>query len=116
MGKTTTCVNLAASRYPAQVLVIDPGSAGAMPWAVASTSTMWRTAYELLIEDAPIGEVIIPETSGGYHLIAANADVTAAEIRLMEFLPARSACATPWPRSGDKVRLRLHRLPAFSTC
>ena len=46
--------------------------------------------------------MIIPETSGGYHLIAANADVTAAEIRLMEFLPARSACATPWPRSGDK--------------
>ena len=32
-----------------------------------------RTVILLLIEDAPIGEVIIPETSGGYHLIAANA-------------------------------------------
>ncbi|HAU25958.1 MAG TPA: cobalamin biosynthesis protein CobQ, partial [Alteromonas australica] len=42
------------------------------------------TAFELLIEDKPIDEVIVKNTSGKYDLIAANGDVTAAEIKLME--------------------------------
>ena len=44
-----------------------------------------RTAYELLVDELPAKEVLIAETAGGYHLIAANSDVTAAEIRLLEF-------------------------------
>ena len=44
-----------------------------------------RTAYELLVDELPVKEVLIAETAGGYHLIAANSDVTAAEIRLLEF-------------------------------
>ncbi len=43
-----------------------------------------RTAYELLVDELPVKEVLITETAGGYHLIAANSDVTAAEIRLLE--------------------------------
>ncbi|MCR6554786.1 AAA family ATPase, partial [Aeromonas sp. CPF2-S1] len=88
VGKTTTCVNLAASmaatRRKVLVIDLDPQGNATMGSGVDKYDVE-RTAYELLIEDAPIGEVIIPETSGGYHLIAANADVTAAEIRLMEF-------------------------------
>ncbi len=42
------------------------------------------TAYDLLVEDVPFEEVVCKNTSGGYHLIAANGDVTAAEIKLME--------------------------------
>ena len=37
------------------------------------------------MDELPAKDVIITETSGGYHLIAANSDVTAAEIRLLEF-------------------------------
>ena len=44
-----------------------------------------RTAYELLVDELPVKDVLITETTGGYHLIAANSDVTAAEIRLLEF-------------------------------
>ena len=44
-----------------------------------------RTAYELLVDELPVKDVLITETAGGYHLIAANSDVTAAEIRLLEF-------------------------------
>ena len=42
-------------------------------------------ALFLLVDELPAKEVIVTETSGGYHLIAANSDVTAAEIRLLEF-------------------------------
>lgn len=42
------------------------------------------TAYELLVEDVPFDEVVCRKTSGNYDLIAANGDVTAAEIKLME--------------------------------
>ncbi|MEI5579591.1 ParA family protein, partial [Streptomyces brasiliscabiei] len=42
------------------------------------------TIYDLLIEDKPIDDVVCKETSGEYHLIAANGDVTAAEVKLME--------------------------------
>lgn len=88
VGKTTTCVNLAASLAATKrkVLVIDLDPQGnATMGSGVDKYEVERTAYELLIEEAPVGEVIIPEATGGYHLIAANADVTAAEIRLMEF-------------------------------
>ncbi|WP_301003567.1 AAA family ATPase [Arsukibacterium sp.] len=34
--------------------------------------------------EKPLAEVVVKETSGGYHLMAANSDVTAAEVRLMD--------------------------------
>lgn len=42
------------------------------------------TAYDLLVEEVPFQEVVCEKTTGRYHLIAANGDVTAAEIKLME--------------------------------
>ena len=42
------------------------------------------TCYELLIEEKPVAEVVQKETTGLYDLLAANTDVTAAEIKLME--------------------------------
>ncbi len=38
-----------------------------------------------MVDEIPAKDVIITETAGGYHLVAANQDVTAAEIRLLEF-------------------------------
>lgn len=42
------------------------------------------TVYEFLVEDAPFEDVVCRNTAGHYDLIAANGDVTAAEIKLME--------------------------------
>ena len=42
------------------------------------------TAFELLIEEQPINDVIVKNTAGKFDLVAANGDVTAAEIKLME--------------------------------
>lgn len=86
VGKTTTSVNLAASLAATKrkVLLIDldpQGNAtmgsGVDKYEVAATS------YELLVDEKPFDEVVVKKTAGLYDLIAANADVTAAEIKLM---------------------------------
>jgi len=87
VGKTTTAVNLAASMAATKrkVLLIDldPQGNATMGSGVDKYSDV-ATIYDLLIEDKPIEEVVTKETSGEYHLIAANGDVTAAEVKLME--------------------------------
>ncbi len=87
VGKTTTCVNLAASMAATKrkVLVIDLDPQGNATMASGVDKyQVDATAYELLVEDTPFDEVVCHKTSGGYDLIAANGDVTAAEIKLME--------------------------------
>ncbi|MBE0370009.1 ParA family protein [Pseudoalteromonas sp. MMG013] len=87
VGKTTTAVNLAASMAATKrkVLLIDldPQGNATMGSGVDKYSDV-PTIYDLLIEELAISEVISTETSGEYHLIAANGDVTAAEVKLME--------------------------------
>lgn len=87
VGKTTTCVNLAASMAATKrkVLVIDLDPQGNATMASGVDKyQIDSTAYDLLVEDVPFEEVVCKQTSGGYHLVAANGDVTAAEIKLME--------------------------------
>lgn len=87
VGKTTTSVNLAASmaatRRKVLLIDLDPQGNATMASGVNKYETD-RTIYELLVDEMPVRDVIITETTGGYDLIAANGDATAAEIRLME--------------------------------
>ncbi|EKF9749281.1 ParA family protein [Vibrio cholerae] len=87
VGKTTTCINLAASMAATKrkVLVVDldPQGNATMASGVDKYQVDF-TAYELLVEDAPFDQVVCRKTTGHYDLIAANGDVTAAEIKLME--------------------------------
>lgn len=87
VGKTTTCVNLAASMAATKrkVLVIDldPQGNATMASGVDKYSVD-ASAYDLLVEDTHFDDVVVSKTSGGFDLIAANGDVTAAEIKLME--------------------------------
>jgi chromosome partitioning protein len=87
VGKTTTCINLAASMAATKrkVLVIDLDPQGNATMASGVDKyQVDATAYELLVEDTPFDEVVCRKTTGHYDLIAANGDVTAAEIKLME--------------------------------
>lgn len=87
VGKTTTCINLAASMAATKrkVLVIDLDPQGNATMASGVDKyQVDATAYELLVEEAPFEDVVCRKTTGHYDLIAANGDVTAAEIKLME--------------------------------
>lgn len=87
VGKTTTAVNVAASMAATKrrVLLIDLDPQGnATMGSGVDKYDADNTCYELLIDETPAKEVIIKDTSGKYDLIAGNADVTAAEIKLME--------------------------------
>lgn len=87
VGKTTTAVNLAASLAATkrQVLLIDLDPQGnATMGSGVDKYEVHATCYELLIDELPFDQVVSKDTTGIYHLIAANTDVTAAEIKLME--------------------------------
>ncbi|EIV1855407.1 ParA family protein [Vibrio vulnificus] len=87
VGKTTTCVNLAASMAATKrkVLVIDLDPQGNATMASGVDKYMVdATAYDLLVEETSFDQVVCKTTTGKYDLIAANGDVTAAEIKLME--------------------------------
>lgn len=87
VGKTTTCINLAASMAATKrkILVVDLDPQGNATMASGVDKyQVEATAYDLLVEDTPFDEVVYRSTSGNYDLIAANGDVTAAEIKLME--------------------------------
>lgn len=86
VGKTTTAVNLAASMAATKrkVLLIDLDPQGnATMGSGVDKYAVPASAYELLVEEKPFAEVVVKETAGGYHLVAANSDVTAAEVRLL---------------------------------
>ncbi|QOL26382.1 ParA family protein [Thalassotalea sp. LPB0316] len=88
VGKTTTSVNLAASLAATKrkVLLIDLDPQGnATMGSGVDKYEVHATCYELLVEEQPIEQVVVKNTAGIYDLIAANTDVTAAEIKLMEF-------------------------------
>ena len=87
VGKTTTAVNLAASLAATKrkILLIDLDPQGnATMGSGVDKYEVAATCYELLIEELPLDEVAVKNTVGKYDLVAANTDVTAAEIKLME--------------------------------
>jgi len=70
VGKTTTAVNLAASMAATKrrVLLIDLDPQGnATMGSGVDKYQVPATAYELLVEEKPLAEVVVKETAGGYH-------------------------------------------------
>ena len=86
VGKTTTSVNLSASLAAAnrRVLLIDldPQGNAAMGCGVDKEEVEYSSC-ELLLEEVPVSEIIIHNEELGFDIIPGNADLTAAEIQLM---------------------------------
>jgi len=91
VGKTTTSINLSASLAATKrrVLLVDLDPQGnATMGSGVDKSALEASSCELLLGESPIQEVIVKTEHAGYNLIPANADVTAAEVGLMD-MPGR---------------------------
>ncbi len=91
VGKTTTSVNLSASLAATKrrVLLVDLDPQGnATMGSGVDKAEIEGSSCELLLGEVNIKTVIVDASAAGYHLIPANADLTAAEVGLMA-LPER---------------------------
>jgi chromosome partitioning protein len=91
VGKTTTCVNLAASLAVTKkrVLMVDMDPQGnATMGSGVDKHHLKNSVYEVLTGDATMEESIIKKAPAGYDLVGANGDLTAAEVELLQ-LPRR---------------------------
>ena len=87
VGKTTTCVNLAASlaQLERSVLVIDLDPQGnATTGCGVNKAELEVTSCEVILGEAPAAEAVVPVQDGAFALLPANADLTAAEVRLLQ--------------------------------
>ena len=87
VGKTTTTVNLAASLAATKrkVLLIDLDPQGnATMGSGVDKSQLSNSVYELLTDRCSLADALHRSEEGGYDLLPANADLTAAEVELLE--------------------------------
>ena len=86
VGKTTTCVNLAASLVSngRRVLLVDMDPQGnATVGAGVDKDAVAASNYELLMGEAAAEAVRCQALNAGFDLLPANGDLTAAEVALM---------------------------------
>ncbi len=87
VGKTTSCVNIAASLVVLnqRVLLIDLDPQGnASMGSGVDKSAVDYSANDLFKAMAPIEDIIIRQTPAGYDLIASNRDLTESEALLLK--------------------------------
>ncbi len=86
VGKTTTAVNLAASlaatRRRVLLLDLDPQGNATMGSGIEKAQ-LERGACEVLLGEAELAGALRTVEQGGYALLPANQDLTAAEVRLL---------------------------------
>jgi chromosome partitioning protein len=86
VGKTTTAVNLAASlaatRRRVLLMDLDPQGNATMGSGI-DKSQLERSCCDVLLGEVELGAAVIDVNPGGYALLPANQDLTAAEVRLL---------------------------------
>ncbi|MEQ1438055.1 ParA family protein [Fontimonas sp. SYSU GA230001] len=105
VGKTTTSINLAASLAATKrrVLLVDLDAQGNATMGVGvDKSTLTRTGRDVLLEQAPIREVIQELPSLGLWLLPANGDMTEAEIKLRDVAVGDFALRTALAEVADE--------------
>lgn len=87
VGKTTTSVNLAASLVAThrKVLLVDIDPQGnATMGSGVDKHALERTSYHVLMKLATVAEAVVSTDAAGYDLLPSNADLTAAEVELLQ--------------------------------
>jgi len=85
VGKTTTCVNLAASLAATQrrVLLVDlDPQANATMGSGIDKNALERTICDVLLDDLPAADALQTPPEGGFTVLPSNQELTAAEIEL----------------------------------
>jgi chromosome partitioning protein len=86
VGKTTTCVNLAASLAATQrrVLLVDldPQSNATMGSGI-DKNALEHTVCDVLLDDLPVERALQTPPEGGFTLLPSNQELTAAEVELV---------------------------------
>ncbi len=87
MGKTTTSVNIAASlaatKRRVMLIDLDPQGNATMGSGVEK-SELELSAYDVLMDEKTIAEVLVDSVEGDYSLLPSNADLTGAEVGLLD--------------------------------
>lgn len=86
VGKTTTCVNLAASlaAIKRRVLLVDMDPQGnATMGSGVDKNTLELSGYDVLTKRASAEQVIFHVEVSGFDILPSNGDLTAAEVALM---------------------------------
>ncbi len=87
VGKTTTCINLAASLVATKrrVLLLDLDPQGnATTGSGIDKHNLEHSIYDVLTGECNLAEAMQFSEHGGYQLLPANRDLTAAEVVLLE--------------------------------
>ncbi|WP_053981527.1 ParA family protein [Marinagarivorans algicola] len=87
VGKTTSSVNLAASLAATKrrvlMIDIDPQGNATMGSGIDKYVQPY-TVYDVLMGDVSMAEAMVFSEQGQYSVLAANSDLTAAEVQLLE--------------------------------
>ena len=87
VGKTTTCVNLAASLAATQrrVLLIDldPQSNATMGCGIDKNALEYSVC-DVLLDDVPVVDALRLAPEGGFMVLPANQELTSAEVELVQ--------------------------------
>jgi chromosome partitioning protein len=86
VGKTTTSINLAASLavLDKRVLLIDVDAQGNATTGLGiDKKSVRQGSYDILINNAPLIEAMIPTTCEGLMLVPASMDLAGAEVELV---------------------------------
>ncbi len=87
VGKTTTSVNLAASLVAThrKVLLVDIDPQGnATMGSGVDKHAVELSSYHVLMKQATVAEAVVATGEAGYDMLASNADLTAAEVELLQ--------------------------------
>jgi chromosome partitioning protein len=92
VGKTTTAVNLAASLAATKrrvlLLDLDPQGNATMGSGI-DKSQLERSSVDVLLEEVELADALLTVEPGGFQLLPANQDLTAAEVRLLQMPSGR---------------------------
>lgn len=86
VGKTTTAINIAtamaATGWRTLLIDLDPQGNASTGMGVGSDQRE-ASSYDLLVEQAPLAECIVPTTIPGLDLVPATVDLSGAEVELV---------------------------------